>query len=60
MVKASRRTNGIDPVNGFGVVYQRKKQVNGQSSSSSEDASDIDFDVEIEGHHAMSKRAEPL
>lgn len=58
MVNARRAAEGYEPVDGFNVVKQRKKQPNGRSSSSedSSDTSDVDFDVEIEGHHAMSKR----
>ncbi len=65
MVNASRNgsssINGYEPVDGFNVVKQRKNrvQVNGSTASSSEDDgtdSELGFDVEIAGHHAMSKR----
>ena len=62
MVNASRNSrsiNGYEPVDGFNVVKQRKKQVNGSAASSSEDDatdSELGFDIEIAGHHAMSKR----
>lgn len=58
MVNASRTANGFAPVDGFSVVNQRKKQINGKSSTSESDGDDseLDFDTEIAGHHAMSKR----